>query len=735
MRARSSRTRLWWISSFLLLSSLLLLFDSAAPAEATTYTVTSTADSGPGSLRWAMGEANASAGLDTVAFDIAGTPPHTICPDSVFPTIVDPVVIDASTQPGYAGAPIVELDGSRATWITYGAGIRIECGGSTVRGLVINRFPVDGVHLYTGSGNTVQGNHIGTDVTGTIALGNGQEGVGIDDSHDNVIGGTTPEGRNVISGNLRSGVSMGGGGGASGNQVIGNYIGLDAAGAVALGNGVDCVWIGHAAHDNTVGGDVPGAGNVIAGAGRFAVCVMQSAANNRILGNYVGTDASGSVALGNNGNGIDLLSSCVNTVVGGASGSAGNLIAGNPGHGICIDGSNGNQILSNRVGTDASGAGPLGNGGDGIRITGGMYNALGFGGGTGGNTVAFNGGAGIRVSSGVANVILSNSVFSNQRLGIDLGPSGVTPNDPGDGDAGANNLQNFPVLTSVSSGGGFTSIQGELSSAPNSAFTLQFFSSAQSDPTGYGEGESFVGETSVVTDGSGTALFAVSFPGDLPLGHVVSSTATDANGNTSEFGPVGLVVPVELVSFTAVSENGAVRLEWTTMSERDNLGFHVHRSEVEAGPYVRITDQLIPGAGTSSEPHSYGYVDEGVQAGLTYWYKLADTDLTGGVTVHGPVSVVVLPAACALYQNTPNPFSAMTMIRFSLGEQGLVAVRIYNVAGELVRTLQDGRLEAGVHGISWDSRDGAGRDVPPGAYVCTLVANGFEQSRTVVVAR
>jgi hypothetical protein len=708
-------------------------FASARRCEGAIYTVDVTADSGPGSLRWAMTEANATSGLDSVVFNIPGSPPYTIRPDSILPTITDPIDIDGTSQPGWAGEPIIELDGSLTTWVTWGAGIRIESGGSSVRGLVINRFPADGVALYGGSGNTVQGNYIGTDLTGTVSLGNGHEGVGMNDSHDNLVGGTTPETRNVISGNLRSGVIMGGYGGASGNQVVGNYIGLDATGTVALGNAVDCVWIGHAAHDNTVGGDGAGAGNVVAGAGRFAVCVMQSAADNHILGNYVGTDASGTVPLGNAGSGISLLSS--NNVVGGTVAGSGNLVSGNLGHGILIDGSSRNQVLINRIGTDASGTSPLGNGGDGLRIAGGSENIVGLLGGTGGSTIAFNAGAGIRVSSGGANCLLANSVHSNGGLGIDLGADGVTPNDPGDGDTGANNLQNFPVLTSVSSGGGYTNIQGELNSTPESTFSLQFFASAQSDPTGYGEGETYLGTTGVTTDAAGTALFAVSFPGEVPLGYVVAATATDAMNNTSEFGPVGLVVAVELSTFTAVSEDGSVRLAWTTLSERDNYGFHVHRSRIQAGPYVCITEQVIPGAGTSSEPHDYSYYDRDVQTGVTYFYKLADIDLWGGVTMHGPVSVAVLPAEYALGQNAPNPFATSTTVRLSLKDPGRVSLKIHNVAGELVRTLHDGVLHAGVHDIVWDGRGEDGVPAAAGSYTYTMRAGELTRSHTMILVR
>jgi hypothetical protein len=197
----------------------------------------------------------------------------------------------------------------------------------------------------------------------------------------------------------------------------------------------------------------------------------------------------------------------------------------------------------------------------------------------------------------------------------------------------------------------------------------------------------------------------------------------------------GIAVPVELSSFTAVSENGVVRLEWATMSERDNFGFHVHRSEIEAGPYARVTDQLIPGAGTSSEPHHYSYVDEAVQAGLTYWYKLGDVDVAGVVTMHGPVSVTVLPAGYALCQNTPNPFTSGTTIGLSVKEPGQVSLRIYNVAGELVRTLHDGALDAGVHELVWDGRAADGTALPPGSYTCTMRAGEFVRSHTIIIVR
>ncbi len=194
-------------------------------------------------------------------------------------------------------------------------------------------------------------------------------------------------------------------------------------------------------------------------------------------------------------------------------------------------------------------------------------------------------------------------------------------------------------------------------------------------------------------------------------------------------------VPVELSSFTATLEEGAVRLLWTTQSEQDLLGFHLYRSLAAEGAYEQITDQLIPGAEPSGTPHTYSYLDGSVRAGTTYWYELADVDLWGVVTMHGPVSVLVLPSESALDQNVPNPFSTATTIRLSLNQGGHVTVKIYNVAGELARTLHDGRLDAGAHELVWDGLSDSGTRVAPGMYTYTLRVEGFEQSRALFLVR
>jgi hypothetical protein len=197
----------------------------------------------------------------------------------------------------------------------------------------------------------------------------------------------------------------------------------------------------------------------------------------------------------------------------------------------------------------------------------------------------------------------------------------------------------------------------------------------------------------------------------------------------------GIEVPVELSAFTAEAQDCYVLLQWTTQTEQDNYGFHVYRAMAEPTEYTRITQAIIPGAGTSTVPHHYSYADRAVEGGLTYFYKLADVDAQGNQTFHGPVSVTVTPARFALLGNQPNPFGEVTTISLSLVAPGRVRLRIYNSAGELVSTLADGEMTAGTLEIQWDGRDDAGNAVPPGTYTCRLAAGGLTHSRRLVLIR
>ena len=296
------------------------------------FAVTNTDDDGAGSFRQAIGDANDTLGIDTIEFNISGGGLQTISPSALLPDITDPVIIDGSTQPGFAGTPLIEIDGSGAG---SGDGLVVTAGGSTVRGLVINGFSGAGIVLRTAGGNTIQGNYIGTNAAGDAALAN-EVGINIDNAPNNLIGGTTEAARNVISGNQWDGVDIWGSS-ASGNDIQGNYIGTNVSGTGALGNAWDGVWIDAGAHGNTIGGTSTGARNIISGNLDDGIQISGGSSGNTVLGNYIGTDATGSVALGNDGPGVYIAGNAFGNTVGGTAAGAENVISANGWEGINIE--------------------------------------------------------------------------------------------------------------------------------------------------------------------------------------------------------------------------------------------------------------------------------------------------------------------------------------------------------------------------------------------------------------
>jgi hypothetical protein len=188
----------------------------------------------------------------------------------------------------------------------------------------------------------------------------------------------------------------------------------------------------------------------------------------------------------------------------------------------------------------------------------------------------------------------------------------------------------------------------------------------------------------------------------------------------------GFLIPVELVGFTASVEEKAVVLRWTTLSEHENFGFHVYRSRESAGEYLCITDAIIPGAGTSGVKYDYSYADDDVLEGCYYSYKLADIDFQGHETLHGPASVMVLPAELVLHGAYPNPFSSETTGKLHLSAKGHVRVSVYDIAGRRVRMLVDEEMEAGQHEIGWDGRDDSSVKVSPGVYTFSAQSDDRE---------
>lgn len=685
--------------------------------------VTNTADSGPGSLRQAILDANAHPNVgglaDPINFNIPGAGPFNIVLATELPLITDAVAINGGTQPGTVATPTVAIDGAALTGTIDG--LTVDAADTAIRFLNVRNFPGDGIEVHARlvvlenntigtdwggvsslankgfgvriqdgagnridsnvisantlggitivgdtaddnvvigntigarfggevalpnagnglvvtdgdttvvsnnviSGNTlsgivlsgsstanvVTGNAVGINLSGNAALPNGDQGILIQSS-GNQIGGNQAALQNVISGNGKTGITITGVA-ATGNVIEGNLIGTNTAGSAAVPNTSDGVRVVNAPN-NRIGSDADAAArNVISGNGAFGVSFVQpGVSGGLVVGNLIGVASNGTSALGNANNGVTLSSGATNVQIGGSVALAQNIISANKGNGVAIlTNSDNNRISRNRIGTTVSGA-PLGNivagiailsadntiGGanasfaniiagnaQGITLKGEtargneiLFNTIGtdtasnvgagiqFVSGASRNTVGPSNTirrneTGIRVNEGsVENKITRNKIGENINLGIDLFPSeGATANDGTDADNGGNLLQNFPVISgSPRLVGAELEIGFSINGSPeNSAYplTIEFFIS-----DGGSEGAQFLGSTTYTAADLVAGVKTVSFVGTSGIAAGTSKivgTATDLFGNTSEFSTQKTVVAGGVVS-NVVVDNG-----------------------------------------------------------------------------------------------------------------------------------------------------------------------------------
>ena len=327
-----------------------------------TYTVTNVNDSGSGSLRQAILDSNKHSGADTIRFAI-GSGAKTITPRSALPGVMDTTTVDATTQPGYSGKPLIELNGTN---VISGPGLIVYGANSTIRGFVINRFGGNGIMLmgrtgYASGGITVEKNYVGTNAAGTSASANKAHGILVQCANNTIRS-------NVFSGNGKAGVFLYTAA-SNRNRVVGNFIGTNAAGTAAVPNVTNGVH-NQASHTNTIGGLTAAERNVISGNKQDGILLAShGSAGNKILGNYIGTNAAGTAKIGNGMYGVEI--SEPNNVVGGTAAGARNVISGNTKSGVALFKATATGIVvqGNYIGTDVTGTRDLGNTGRGVDFT------------------------------------------------------------------------------------------------------------------------------------------------------------------------------------------------------------------------------------------------------------------------------------------------------------------------------------------------------------------------------
>jgi hypothetical protein len=471
--------------------------------------VSSPSDSGTGSMRDAMNCADATPGLNTISFNIAGSGVQTITLATALPAITDPVIIDGYTQPGAMantnaiddrdpakrglnGTLLIQLSGPAGGTPAI-SGLNITGSGNTVRGLVINGFANNGIAINGGDNNVVVGNYIGTDPTGMAAIGNGKWGVLINTgSADNRVGTdgdglSDPAERNLIGGSGFGGIGITGAN-TDRNVVAGNLIGTNRLGTAALANANRGIDVFNGARQNRIGTNSDGLNdgaerNVLSGNGWDGVGIYGiGTSNNVIAGNYVGVDVSGTSAISNVMQGVTIFGGAPNNVIGG-------LLPGS------------------------------------------------------GNTIAFNQQNGVTVTNPASldNPIVGNAIFSNAHLGIDLGNDGATANDNGDLDPGADNKQNFPEISYATPSGGMLKVTYNIPSDPANStypFRVEFF---KADADGQ-EGQTYLGfDTFTSADYlAGGKSVTIATAAAIKVFDKIVATATDSlptgePANTSEF--------------------------------------------------------------------------------------------------------------------------------------------------------------------------------------------------------
>ena len=583
-----------------LMVSFILFIGMTSHIQAATFTVTNLNNSGIGSLRQAITSANGAPGADNIVFTVDGVINITFA----LPGINQPLVIDGRTSPSYScGQPSVAIDGGGGS--NNGLQFLPGAAGSAVYGLNVRNFQFNGIQFITTPNITVQSCFIGTDLTGTVDMGNGQNGLQIEIGADNAqIGGTNSCQRNIISGNTGVAITLN----QSDNCVVtGNYMGTDVSGLNALGNDFAGMLIVNGSVADRIGGPSQAERNIISGngAGTTGNAIEIAFGSNHVI-------------QGNNNSGINIENSNGNTIGGNTSGHRNVLSASVNEYGVFLDNADNNTILGNYMGTDLNGLNPLPNFGGGVRIdTGSVSNIVGGTAAGEGNVIAHNLGFGVGVfqPTDIQNLISGNSMFCNLGPGIDLNGAG-NANHPA------------PVIVGAGPGG------ANGTADPLNIIELFYDSLC----TATCQGRTYIGSTTA--DGTGNW----SYVGPLVNGATLVATATDvappaaSANNTSEFSCF-VILPVEGLEFTAQrSQLHTVHLNWLTSYESNNAFWAVERSF--DGIHFQEIGQ-VAGQGDDPDGATYAFTDPNApEAQLHYRLRQVDFDGTSAYS-----AVLTLQAA------------------------------------------------------------------------------------------
>lgn len=568
-----------------------------------------------------------------------------------------------------------------------------------------------GIRIEDSHDNLIIGNFIGVDKTGLAALPNGdvpkqQNCAGIMLSYsakNNRIGNATPAGRNILSGNQRSGLRIEWSG-SDANIVQGNYLGLGVDGKTRVANGEAGLVIGRGSRDNLIGGDSTACANIISGNYSSGVQFARASYKNIFKGNWVGpnTDLTGVVANAHNGvyfYGDEAEGYPRENIIG-----PGNIICGNGNDpvgrywaGLSLDysGTSGNVFIGNYIGQDPSGKLVAGQP-TGILVQRGSHDNI-FG---PDNVVAHSLYDGVLVMNpaSTGNRFSQNSIFDNHAYAINNVDGG-------------NSELNPPALVHANS--------HQVSGYTLPQTTVEIYSDS-GDQAQY-----YLG--SVTSDGQGF----FSWSGVVNHGRHLNVLVIDANGNTSMLA-TGSATPIELLEFGAQAlGNGLALLSWRTGSEQNNYGFWLQRRQTDE--FKNIV--FVPGAGTVAHTQSYSVVDTVAEAGM-YYYRLQQMNLDGSIEYSKEIAVQIsLPNFFTLEPVYPNPFNGQLRIGFHLAQAGFVSLQIYNIRGESIRRLKHERLNSGRHEACWDGMDDAGNMSASGTFFIVLRSGTEVVSQKSVLVR